>query len=120
MSRTSWIDHKGKKILYVDYRGLKTTKELIQTLDESIIEEIASPTKVRVLANFEGSLGSIEYMQHLKKVGKELGLPKVQKTAVLGIIGVKEILLRSYISFSGDKNIRTFDTEAEALDWLAE
>ena len=119
MSRIKWIDHKGKKILYVDYRGLKTTKELIQTLDESISEEVASPTKVLVLANFAGSFGSTEFMGHLKQVGKEM-MPKVQKTAVLGITGAKEILLNVYLRFTGDKNIRTFVTEAKALDWLVE
>ena len=119
MSRIKWIDHKGKKIMYGDYRGLKTIEEMLQTLDEAISEELASPTKVLVLANFEDSFGSPEFMGHLKQVGKEM-LPKVQKTAVLGITGVKGILLNAYIRFTGDENIRTFDTEAEALDWLVE
>jgi hypothetical protein len=120
MSRTQWIDYKGKQILYVDYRGLKTPEELIETLDESIREEVASLTKVLVLANFEGSLGSTKYMQHLEKVGTEIGMPKVQKTAVVGLTRVKKIFLKAYIRFSGDNNIRDFGTEAEALDWLVE
>ena len=119
MSHTKWIEHKGKRILYVDYRGLKTAEELIQTLDESIRQEVDSPTKVLVLANVEGSSGSSEYMERVKQAGKE-NAQKVQKTALVGTTGVKVILLSAYLRFTGDKSTRSFDTEAEALDWLVE
>ncbi|MBN2416249.1 hypothetical protein JXO52_10430 [bacterium] len=120
MSYTSWLEHRGKKILFVDYRGQKTPEGMIQVLEEEISIEIASPTKVLVLANFEGTSGSVDYMTRLKKAGKEIRNEKVQKTALLGITGLKIILLDGYIRFTGDKHIRPFDTEASALNWLVE
>ena len=120
MSHTRWVSHNGKKILYVDYRGLKTAEEMIDTLDESVREELASPTRVFVLANFEGSFGSNKYMERVKQSGKEIGVQKVQKTALVGVTGMKEILLNAYLRFTAEKNMHVFDTEAEALDWLCQ
>ena len=120
MPHTSWIEHQGKRILFVDYRGQKTPEGMIQVLEEELKIERVSPTKVLVLANFEGTSGSVEYMTHLKKAGKEIRNQAVQKTAVLGITALKVILLDAYVRFTGDKNTRAFDTEAAALAWLVE
>jgi hypothetical protein len=120
MSHTSWIEHQDKRILFVDYRGQETPEAMIHVLEEEISVDAASPTKVLVLANFEGTSGSVEYMARVKKAGKEIRNQKVQKTALLGITGLKVVLLDGYIRFTGDEHIRAFDTEAEALDWLVE
>jgi hypothetical protein len=43
---------------------------------------------------------------------------KVAKSAVVGITGVKEVLLVAYNKFTG-RNLMSFKTGAQALDWLA-
>jgi hypothetical protein len=120
MSRVKWIEHKGKKIQYIDYSGLKSSEELLQVLDEAVKEEIASPTKMLVLANFEGVSAGTDFMERIKKTGKEVGSQKILKTAAIGIGGVKNVLFETYLRFTGDKNTRSFDNEAKALDWLVE
>jgi hypothetical protein len=120
MSRVKWVEHKGKKILYVDYRGQKTTEAMIETVEESTRIEAESPTKVLVLVNYEDSAASIEYMARVKELGKEIRTQKVLKTALLGITGLKMILYQGYIRFTGETTLQIFTDETAALDWLAE
>ena len=109
-----WIEYKGKKILYVDLRGLR---------DDLVVKEVeleakmiaASPTKVLILANVEGA--SIATMGQLKQLGKDVISPKTEKSAILGVTGLKDILYRAYNSFSGSGSL-VFRTETEALEWL--
>jgi hypothetical protein len=43
---------------------------------------------------------------------------KVAKTALLGIAGVKGVLVQGYAFFTGEKNLKTFSTEQDAMEWL--
>ena len=117
---TKWIEHQGKRILYIDYRGHKTDTEMFQTMDEEVKIEAASPVKVLGLANFVGVNVTANYMARVNKTGVEVRNQKVQKMALLGVTGLKLILLQSYFRFTGATNMKTFDTEAAALAWLVE
>ena len=74
-----------------------------------------SPDKVLVLANVEGA--AISTLETIKRGGKGRIAPKVAKSALLGVTGLKDILLRAYNTFTGS-SARSFSIEAEALDWL--
>ena len=70
-----------------------------------------------ILSNFDGVPVGTEFMNKVKPWGKELQ-PKIKRQALLGVTGLKNILLQGYILFTGEKEIKTFDSEAEALDYL--
>ena len=116
--QVKWIEYKGKKILSVDYRGANSLEDMVNVLHQEVNIEKTLKEKTVVLANFEGTHGSGEYMSELKKLGKEVRNEKTSKTALLGITGVKKVLLSAYIAFTGDKNLRPFDNEEDALAWL--
>lgn len=109
-----WIEYKGKPILFVDFRALR---------DEQVVENVEleaqmlaeSPTKVLVLANVEGA--TIASLEAIKRLGKDRISPRVAKSALLGVTGLKGILLRGYNTFTGS-SARSFPTEAAALEWL--
>ena len=42
----------------------------------------------------------------LKELGKNVLSKKIEKTATMGIDGFKEALFKSYIFFSGQKNVK--------------
>lgn len=116
----SWIEHKGKKVLFSDYEGCKTAEEMIAVLYQEV-EELKNQTgKSLVIANYNNSFGSIKYMNVLKEMGKEVLSKKIEKTATLGITGFKEALFKSYIFFSEQKNVKLFYDKDSALDWLTE
>jgi hypothetical protein len=109
-----WIDYKGKRILYVDFR--KLYEEQVLANDELVIKFIKeSPTKVLILANVEGA--AISSLEKIKEASKKEVTPKVAKSAIVGITGLKDILLRAYNSFTGS-SAHAFATEQEAMDWL--
>lgn len=115
----SYIQYKGKTILYVDYRNMtgEQTKEAIAILEEEARVLSSWTQKGLVLTDFRSAKASQEYMAHAKKLGKEVFAEKIQKSAALGITGVKSILLQAYNAFSRDK-IVSFDSEEEAKEWL--
>ena len=114
--KSRWIEYKGKRILYADFRGQKG-QEGIDTLELGAKMAAASPTRVRMLNNFEGAAGSPEWMARVKQLGKEVFDLKVEKDAVVGITGVKGVLVEAYNKVTR-KGVMPFKTEAEALDWL--
>jgi len=115
--RISWKIYQGKQIFYVDYSGLKTD-EMIKLLNDSCDVLRKSNGQVLLLTNFENTTATTEYMNEVKRLGKEVISVKAAKTALLGITGVKGVLVQGYTFFTGEKNLKTFKTEQEAMEWL--
>lgn len=111
------IAYKGQQVLVADYRGLAKAEQSLQCLEELGQTVRASSTKELILSNYEGVSIGPEFMTRVKALGKEFQ-PKIKRQAVLGVTGLKNVLLQGYISFTGEKDIKAFNSEAEALDWL--
>jgi len=109
MDRVKWIEAKGKKILSMDYSGLKTTNELTEVLDAAIKETRPLPAGFLGLSNFADSSISSEFMDKINKT---------DKAAVLGVTGVKSVLFQAYLRFTGAKTTRTFNSQDEAIAYL--
>jgi hypothetical protein len=112
----SWKEYKGQKILYVDYRGLseadgiknlEAQAELMHTLQDPVF----------VLANYEGTFATSKFMNRLQILGKEVIERKTKKGALVGITGIKKVLLNAYNAFTGG-NLKSFSNEESALDYL--
>jgi hypothetical protein len=115
---TKWIEHKGKQILFVDYRGAKDDNDMLTMLYQEVEIEKKANFKVPVLSNFTGIFPQAKYLSEVKRLGKEIRNDKTTKTALLGIDGLKSLLVQGYIAFTGDKSLKTFDNEEVAKDWL--
>lgn len=118
--RVNWVNHKGKKVLFSNYVGCKTAEEMIAVLHKEAETLKAQTSKVLVMADFTDSFANDKYMDEVKKVGSAVLKAKIEKTATVGISGIKKILFKGYITVTGQKNVKLFDTQKEALDWLAE
>ena len=115
--KVEWIEYKGKKILYTEYSGAKTDKELIDTLHKQVDILTKITGKTLSLVNIANTNAGPDYMAELKKYGKDIKKQKIEKTATLGITGIKKVLFTAYIAFTGEVN-KAFDSEAEAKEWL--
>ena len=114
----SWIEYKGKKILFSDYRGCHSTDAMLKFLYDEIEILHQQNEKVLVMANYNDCSPTGEYFHAVKKFGKETLKAKTSKTATIGINGVKRLLFNTYISFTGDYHVRLFNDEETALEWL--
>ena len=57
--------------------------------------------------------------EHAKNFAKQIQ-PYRKKSALVGISGPKQMLLKSILLFSGSaKKVQAFSTKEEAFDWLA-
>lgn len=111
------IVHNDKKIVVINWFECKNQDEMIQLLKDVNIEFRRSGENILTLEDYTNIFVSNKFMMAAKKLGKEVLAKKRAKGAILGITGVKKVLLNSYNHFTEDKLI-PFNTKQEALDYL--
>ncbi|MBN2415537.1 hypothetical protein JXO52_06830 [bacterium] len=109
-------EYRGRKMIYLDCRGLDD-HDLIHILEEAA--EVMRPMneKVPVLANVTDVALSSEFMEKMKSLTRDVFVDKVENTAIVGVDGLKNVLLKTY-NFLLNRDLRTFPAEEEALEWL--
>ena len=113
MSRyLEWIEHKGKRILYVDFSGLKP-HEILQAMDENQEEILRQPadSTILTLTNMSGTRTTTE----MNEKGKEIAAAtqgRVKAAAVIGLSGIQKVIAM------GVRSIHTEDSMEDAKDWL--
>lgn len=111
------IQYKGKEIIYVHYGDLKEV-QMIETLNQ-VEDIIVSDNKLHLqLINISDAFATPGFMAAAKSFGKRTH-HLTERSAIVGISGVKALLLRSYNSVSG-KKLKAFDTEEEAKEYLVQ
>jgi len=116
--RIHFIEHKGKKILLLDFSH--ATAHQMQLLLEHVRITVAQHAheSILTLADYEGAEVDHAVATKIKEV-LTLDRPFVKKTAWIGTDKVPHAFLDSFHNFSR-RDIVTFKTREEALDWLAE
>ena len=117
MERVQFIQHKGKKILHLNFADC-TTDEVLQVIEMSkAVIRTQSPRSVLTLTDvtdtaFNSAVSDAmkEFVIHNK--------PYVIAAGVVGVTGLKQIIYNAVMRFSGRK-LTAFNTLAEAKDWLA-
>jgi hypothetical protein len=113
-----WEEDNGVKYLVADYTGVIHSVQMLRILHEYTNILRTQPGRVNCLEIYEGSFGSGEFVEEGKKLGKEVHIHKIDKNALIGVTGIKKGLLQAYLTFSGQKNVRTFSSKEEAVAWL--
>lgn len=113
----TWIEHKGKRILWVKYGGLKPPEmlELIRTATQMILNEKSD--QLLTLSDLTDCFVNKDFTELSKEQGA-ISLPLTKKAAIVGVGGLKSILLKGVNAFTANPRV-PFDTVEEALDWLA-
>jgi hypothetical protein len=114
-----WIDIDGKKLLFINLRGLKGDG-LIAAGDctEKFFRE--TPQKkdefLHVLVDITGAVVDTKVMDKFKAMTKNIKGYN-QKTAVLGVTAAKRVLLNA-INFLMGQESKIFEAEKDAVTWL--
>ncbi|MDM7999899.1 MAG: STAS/SEC14 domain-containing protein [Dehalococcoidia bacterium] len=117
----AWISHKGTRILYVDFRKLKPESILpLMKVSDDMVR--ASPTKVRYLGNIEDAVVTREVIAQLRQYTDKSIRQKFEKLAVVGVTGVKKVFFTAFVATldKSEVQVKSFKTEEEAKEWLAE
>jgi hypothetical protein len=115
-----WREHRGERVLYVDYSDWATEEQMLETFEQQarLMRAHARPTLV--LSDFAGTHVGSAFMERVKQGGSEnAGL--LRRNALLGITGLKGILLTGFGAVTGlGARIKAFEDERSALDWLVD
>jgi len=114
--RMKWFTYKGKEILLDDYSNLnqEVFLQLIYQITDLTFK--SGKTDILLIVDVTHSFANKEIIKAFKESGKR-SKPILNKTAVLGITGVKKILLNVVNKFTG-LNAKVFSTMEEAKEWL--
>ena len=118
--KTGWIHYKTYEILYVDYAGGKTEEELLANLfaAKPLLQGRQSQ-KIRILLDVTGSFSTPKFMSEAKKLEREFMYQFDTRRAVIGINGIKRLVLDGFNIFVHEKHrIKPFSTKDEALEYL--
>jgi hypothetical protein len=118
-TRWKWMEHRGKSVLYVDYRGMKP-KEILPLMKETNDAVAASRGRVLILGNVEGAYVTGEVMNYLKGSARMVLRQRAEKIAVVGATGLLAVFFDSFVAALGKDTARKFETEETALKWLSE
>ncbi len=117
MGMLQTLNYKGKEILYADFSG-KSGKELESRILEMQKEVCDSMKKdFLMLVNYQNTFASNEVMKALGSENGKTMTARCRKFAVIGITGVKKVLLKSVNMFSQNKVV-PFDSEEAAKEYL--
>ena len=114
--RIHFIEHKGKQILLLDFSH--ATAQQMQLLLEYTRVTVAKHARdsVVILADYEGAEVDHAVAMKIKEV-LTLDRPFVKKSAWIGAEHIPKAFMENFHSFS-QREIVTFKTREEALDWL--
>ncbi len=112
----SWMEHDGRLILVTTY-GTDRDVNIRLLHEQGEIER--SNRNLLILSDFRATRGTVEYMDALRSYGKEFRAgPTNVRNAIIGITGLKRALFKAYVTFTGDRHTKAFDSMEQAVDWL--
>lgn len=118
--RSNWIEHKGKKILYQDFSRNFYNSAAVKTELAEVQEIVTSQplNSVRVLSDFRDTNVGSDLLSAMNTASAATKA-HVQKTAVLGVTGMKRKLADLLTALTG-QDLKYFDDIESAKNWLAE
>ncbi len=116
--RIHFVEHKGKQILLIDFSGATASQMLL--LLELVRMTVAQHAResLLTLGDFTGAQVNRTVATNIKEV-LTLDRPFVKKTAWVGTENIPRAFLENFHNFS-QRDIVTFKTREEAMDWLVE
>ncbi|HZQ95262.1 MAG TPA: hypothetical protein VFA67_09670 [Candidatus Sulfotelmatobacter sp.] len=116
--RLSFIEHKGQTIFVIDFSNC-SAKEMILLMEQirTIVARHA-PGSMLTLADFNGAEIDKKVATRMKEV-LTLDRPYVKRSAWVHAESVPHVFYENIKSFS-QRDIPTFKTREEAMDWLVQ
>jgi hypothetical protein len=118
MERIEEFTRSGKNFIYIDVSNLKKNEDFIKIVD--VVQQIIvkyPEQSVHTIVNIENIIFDTETKEIAGNCMRH-NAPYVKYGSVIGLDGIKKIMVNAVFTFSGRKNMRFFYTREQALDWL--
>jgi hypothetical protein len=117
--KSKWITHKGEQILFVDLssfgRHLDAFREELMEVEAVAYQQ--PEESLLVLTDIQDTVVSSEVMNFAKESSARTA-KYIRKEAIIGVSGIRQVLLDAVSRFSG-RQFAAFDDIEAAKDWLA-
>jgi hypothetical protein len=113
LERLTIEEHNGKKIIIVNYAGLKEVG-MIELVNRH--QELALQTGFPFLADFRNTYVTPGYMKHAKRF-IEATKQRIDAGAFLGVDSVKSMILKGVLFMYG-VNYKAFENKEQAIAFL--
>lgn len=110
------IKHNNKEVLFIDHRGL-TGDDLLNSLKEANKYVLENKKDHLAVADFTDTNATKAVNEYLQSEESKAASKYATKQAVVGMSGIKKMVLRVYMAFTGVKS-GIFDTVEEALEYV--
>jgi hypothetical protein len=117
MEHVRFIEHKGKKILHLDF-SRKKADEVLPIIEHARSTIGAQPPKSVFTLTDVTETGFNAKISDAMKEFVAHNKPYVAASAVVGVTGLKQIIFNAVMKFSG-RQLHAFDSLTEAKEWLA-
>ncbi len=118
MERVRFITHGTATILKVDLSHPADVEENLATIKRAqAIIGSQPPRSLLILTDVTGTLFNTKGVEEMKRYSA-FNTPFVKASAVIGLSGLAKIIYDGVVKVIG-RSVARFDSEAEALDWLA-
>ena len=113
----SWIMHNGKKILYNDFSKEPDETARIRQLEEELKLLANQSTKVLMLVDITNAVLGRDFMARAKQLAPQFEA-HLERQAIIGVDGLKSILLSGFNAFSRGIPLKPFSSAQAAKDYL--
>jgi hypothetical protein len=118
MKRVEEFTREGKHFIYFDLSGFKSNKEFTQLIDESkpVIKKYAEQS-LYTITNIENVRFDTK-TKELVAQWTEHNKPYVKFGAVIGVDGIKKIMVNMIFTMSKRANMTFSSSKEQAIEWL--
>jgi hypothetical protein len=119
-SRIEQFEVEGKRFIYYDVSYFRNNTQFRDFTEyaKTVIQGYPKDSSLFSITNIEG----VVYDTETKTIVAEwmdFNRPYIRQGAVIGLDGIKRIMVNSILKISGRSNMKFFKTREEAITWLA-
>jgi hypothetical protein len=120
VERIRFIEHRGQRVLLLDYSGMADEREMLEMVEERTEVVSREPrASVLTLADITGAHLTKLVVQRVKEANV-LDHPFVRRAALVGVESAQPKGAVEAVGTFAAKHWGRFATREEALDWLIE
>ncbi len=116
MERVRFVEHEGKQILLLEYKGC-SPDEIPEMMEEARrLVTAQPPNSVLSLSDLSGGQFSREAVRTMKETAA-IDRPHVKRAAMVGVESLPKVFYKGIMDFSA-REFPTFSTREQAFEWL--
>jgi hypothetical protein len=117
--RIKTFEHAGKRFIYYDLSYIRSNAQFSEFIElaENVISEFPREAASFSITNIEG----VVYDSETKRIiaqWMDFNRPFIRYGAVIGLDGIKKIMVNSILKICGRSNMKFFHSREEAIDWI--